>query len=284
MKLRINVRFTLAKLIQGFIMGCGAILPGISGSALSVTFGIYRPLLILLTKPVLAMKEYRAILIPSCIGWLAGFFGVAKIISVVYSAAPVPTTMAFVGLVLGTVPELMHQAGKEGHNQYSYISFAIAFILMFAALHLSMRNLSGGVPLTFVCLFVCGIIWGLSIVIPGFTSSTVLVSMGVFHAVAEGISSFDLSILAPIILGMIITAVLLAKLFNYLFEKHYSVLFHAVLGVVLASTLRIIPLRYSGVGEVGLSLLCLVFGIILARLLGRLAEDGNVDAGSDARV
>ncbi|MBQ3405227.1 MAG: DUF368 domain-containing protein [Oscillospiraceae bacterium] len=272
-----KVRFTIFRIIQGFIMGCGAILPGISGSAFSVIFGIYRPILLLLSKPALAIREYGATLIPAGIGWLAGFLWLAKIISILFSAAPVPTTMAFVGLVAGTLPDLMHQAGKEGRGRSSYISFAFAFILMLAFLKVSTYNFHFNISPTFGCFFICGIIWGLSILIPGFTSSTVLVSLGVFHVVAEGISTFDMSMLAPILLGMAITAALLSRVFNYLFENHYSALFHAVLGIVLASSIRIIPLSYSGIGEIAVSLLCLVFGVVLARLLGRLGAGDDPD-------
>ena len=47
----INLARTLLYLIQGAIIGVGAILPGVSGGVLCVSFGLYEPLMELLTAP-----------------------------------------------------------------------------------------------------------------------------------------------------------------------------------------------------------------------------------------
>ena len=40
------------RVIQGVIIGAGAILPGISGGVLCVAFGIYQPMMAVLAKPL----------------------------------------------------------------------------------------------------------------------------------------------------------------------------------------------------------------------------------------
>ena len=40
------------KLIQGIVIGIGAVLPGISGGVLSVVFGVYQPIMEFLADPV----------------------------------------------------------------------------------------------------------------------------------------------------------------------------------------------------------------------------------------
>ena len=44
--------------IQGAIVGVGAILPGVSGGVLCVAFGIYEPMMALLTNPVKSFKTH----------------------------------------------------------------------------------------------------------------------------------------------------------------------------------------------------------------------------------
>ena len=41
----------LVRLMQGALVGLGAVLPGISGGVLSVMFGIYKPLMEFLASP-----------------------------------------------------------------------------------------------------------------------------------------------------------------------------------------------------------------------------------------
>ena len=48
-------------LIQGAIVGIGAILPGVSGGVLCVAFGAYEPMMELLTHPRQAFKKHYKI-------------------------------------------------------------------------------------------------------------------------------------------------------------------------------------------------------------------------------
>ena len=62
----------------------------------------------------------------------------------------------------------------------------------------------------------------------------------------------------------------LARLVSWLFRRHYAVAFHGILGIVIASTLVIVPTEYRGVGEMALSAVCCGLGFWLAFLLARL--------------
>lgn len=81
-----------------------------------------------------------------------------------------------------------------------------------------------------------------------------------------GIGKLDFQILVPAGIGAVFTIILLAKLVNTLFEKHYSVAFHVIVGIVIAATLMIIPFDSfirSPVDFVRNSI-CLMAGIIAA--------------------
>ena len=58
----------ILRLVQGVIIGAGAILPGISGGVLAVIFGIYRPMMEALTHPKQALRRYWRMLLPVGIG------------------------------------------------------------------------------------------------------------------------------------------------------------------------------------------------------------------------
>ena len=47
----------LIKLLQGVLIGLGAVLPGISGGVLCVVFGVYAPIMALLSNPFRAFKR-----------------------------------------------------------------------------------------------------------------------------------------------------------------------------------------------------------------------------------
>lgn len=53
---------------------------------------------------------------------------------------------------------------------------------------------------------------------------------------SAGIAALDISVLGPFAIGIISTVVLLARVVNHLFEKHYGIAFYCVIGFVIASS------------------------------------------------
>ena len=47
------------RVVQGALIGLGAVLPGISGGVLSVIFGIYKPIMELLSNPIANFKTRK---------------------------------------------------------------------------------------------------------------------------------------------------------------------------------------------------------------------------------
>ena len=47
----------ILRALQGVIIGIGAILPGISGGVLSVTFGLYRPMMDMISSRIKSLKK-----------------------------------------------------------------------------------------------------------------------------------------------------------------------------------------------------------------------------------
>ena len=49
----------------------------------------------------------------------------------------------------------------------------------------------------------------------------------------------------PACRGMLLIMLLLARVVTWLFRRHYAIVFHGIMGIVAASTLVILPVRYS---------------------------------------
>ena len=264
----------LLLVISGLLIGGGAILPGVSGGVLCVVFGLYRPMMEMLSHPLRAFPQYWRILVPVAIGGVLGFLGFARVIDIVFSANELLATWLFIGLIAGTLPALYREAGLQGRPRSGYISFGVAFTGLLALLALVRFSPATHVSPSFLWYAFAGVLWGLSIIVPGMTSSSILMSLDLYQPLASGIAEMDVAVLLPWILGMAVTVLALAKLVNHLFNRHYAHAYHAVLGVVLASTLAILPIEYGSVRAVLLSLLCFGAGFAVAWLLARLDKRG----------
>lgn len=256
----------------GILIGAGAILPGVSGGVLAVVFDIYRPLMEVLSHPKSALPKHWKIFPPLAIGWAIGFIVFAKGISMALTLSSTVTTWLFIGLIAGTMPSLFREAGKEGRFVSSWISLAFCSISLFAGLYYVSYVLDAVVPPNFWWYNFCGALWGLSVIIPGLTSSSIMMALGLYQPMMDGLARMDLLVLSASLPGMILAILLTARFVNWFLEKHYAAAFHGILGIVLASTLVIIPTDYAGPGEIILSVLCCIGGFFLALFLARLDQ------------
>ena len=252
----------LRDLLCGVLIGAGAILPGVSGGVLAVVFDIYRPFMEVLTHP--------RWFLPIGLGCAIGFLGFAKGIAAAIDVSSTVTTWLFIGLIVGTVPSLFREAGKEGRSIGSWVSMAVCAGAIFFSLFYVGKVICVTVEPNFWWYNFCGALWGMSLVIPGLTSSSVMMALGLYQPMLEGLARLDFLVLSACLPGMGLTILLLARLVSWFFRKHYSIAFHGIFGIVLASTLVIIPTSYVGAWEIVLSAVCCIGGFLLAYFMARL--------------
>ena len=260
----------LRDLLCGVLIGAGAILPGVSGGVLAVVFDIYRPFMEVLTHPREAIPKYWRWFLPIGLGCAIGFLGFAKGIAAAIDVSSTVTTWLFIGLIVGTVPSLFREAGKEGRSIGSWVSMAVCAGAIFFSLFYVGKVICVTVEPNFWWYNFCGALWGMSLVIPGLTSSSVMMAQGLYQPMLEGLARLDFLVLSACLPGMVLTILLLARLVSWFFRKHYSIAFHGIFGIVLASTLVIIPTSYVGAWEIVLSAVCCIGGFLLAYFMARL--------------
>lgn len=260
----------LIRILQGALIGLGAVLPGISGGVLCVIFGIYKTIMEFLAEPFRNFKTHVPKLIPVGLGGVIGFLGIANVLSVLLEKYPAPSVCVFVGLIGGMLPSLYREAGEQGRSTASYVALYVAMAVIFALL-VALQVLNVIITPGFGWYVFCGFCLALSVIAPGMSFSTLLMPLGLYEPFVAGIGHMDLAVLIPGGIGALATVVLFAKAVNSLFQKHYSVAFHAIVGVVIAATVMIIPFRSFAASPTSflVNLLCLLVGVGGAILLDR---------------
>ena len=247
----------LMRILQGALIGLGAVLPGISGGVLCVVFGIYKPVMELLSNPFRNFRTHVPRLIPVIIGMGIGFLGVANLLAYLLDRYPDQSVCLFIGLITGMLPSLWREAGEQGRTKGSYISMGIAFLVVMTLLT-ALNVLSVTIePGTGWYLF-CGFCLALSVIAPGMSFSTLLMPLGLYTPFVDGIGHLDMSVCIPGGIGALVTVICLAKAVNALFEHQYSLAFHAIVGIVVAATIMIVP-----VGAITASFMSAVIDIAL---------------------
>lgn len=261
--------------IQGAVVGVGAILPGVSGGVLCVAFGIYEPMMALLTHPKQAIRKHYKMFIPFGIGWALGFILLAKGVELLFEAAPTVALMLFFGLICGTLPDLFKTSELKGEEKSSWTPFVLSLALAYLFFHLMESGSMTAVRPSFWAFVLCGALWGLSMIVPGFSSSTILIHLELFEPMAEGIGSLDLSVMIPFVVGIAATALPFARLVTILYERHYAAVSRIILGFVIASSLKILPATLGNLPTLLFSLACFGVGFAVALVMDNGKEKEN---------
>ena len=266
----VSVTGFLLRVLQGALIGLGAVLPGISGGVLCVVFGIYKPVMELLSNPFKNFKTHVPRLIPVIIGGAIGFMGIANLLAFFLEKYPEPSVCLFVGLIGGMLPSLFREAGEQGRTRGSWISMVIAMAVIFALLG-GLNASSVQILPNFAWYLFCGFCLALSVIAPGMSFSTLLMPLGLYTPFVDGIGHLDFSVLIPGGIGAVVTVICLAKAVNALFDHFYSLAFHAIVGIVIAATVMIIPFGSfaASAAQCIVNLVCIVGGVAAALLLDR---------------
>lgn len=235
----------LFQMVKGALIGVCSILPGVSGGVLAVIFGVYKPLMSFFAHPITRMKKSIPLLLPVLIGCLAGVMLISKAIGVLLTRWETPVLCVFAGLMVKSVPSLYRDAGHKGRPRHAWMYVTAAGILASAWLFLFSQNGSYLPSFTAWWWALCGALWGLGIIIPGISPSSIFLLLNTYQQMSEGIGNLDFSILLPMAAGLIFTVALLSRCMNYLLTRWYSQVAHAILGIVFIFTLAIIISIFS---------------------------------------
>ena len=178
--------------LEGIVVGVGAILPGVSGGTLCYAFGVYEPLLEVLSSPFKSIKKHFVMLLFFAFGGAVGFVGFAGITNWLLVRYESAVLCAFVGLIIGTLPSLWREAGGKGRTKTSFLALLISLVAISAVFFVFKNLWHITIPPTFWGYLICGVIWGLSFIVPGFSSSTLLLFFGIYEKMSEGISHLSL--------------------------------------------------------------------------------------------
>ena len=270
---KFNIFNLIVLLFKGALVGFGAIMPGISGGTLCVAFGMYQPIMNLLSHPFKELRKNGVNLFFFILGGGLGFIGLSGLAALLLEKDSTAMICAFIGFIIGTIPDLWHDAGKQGRKNSSYISMAVGFAVLLAIL-LSVKNASGITINPDIWGFlICGVLWGLSFVVPGLSSSTLIIFIGLYQPMLDGISSLSMKVLIPLAIGAGACLLALPRVVNMAFDKWYSQLSHAIIGIVIASTVTIVPTEmFASTKSILRGVMYIVIGAVVSFFLTKLCN------------
>ena len=227
------------RFLKGATMGMDFVLPGISGAALAVVFGLYEKIVSFIANITKDFLKNILFFIPVGLGALLGIYLVSHPISFLKENYLTPFLWFFVGAIIGTIPELWQRSGEKGRKPFHVAILVCTFIFAAFFLLFSGGWALGQLELNPVSSFISGGIVAFIALIPGFSSSNFLVLFGLYGQMIDAYKTVNVSILIPFALGLVIFVFPFSKGVEFLLKKVFTGFFHVIIGFVLASAVLI---------------------------------------------
>lgn len=231
---------------KGFLIGAGAILPGISSGVLCVIFGIYESLLNCVLNFFKNIKQNFKFLFPFCFGGAIGVILLGNILKYLFFAYPIQIKFTFIGLILGSIPALIKASTSKIKFKPYYLLFTLFSLLLGIFLVILENHLPVSVSnnYNFLFLVLAGICMSAGVIIPGISSTLILMLLGVYESYINSIATIFLPFLIPLGIGLIIGSFIFMKITKFLLDNFYAQTFFTIIGFTIGSIFVLYPRFY----------------------------------------
>ena len=254
--------------IKGIFIGAGAIVPGVSSGVLCVIFGIYEKLLDAVLNFFKDIKSNFKFLFPIALGVGIGVLLFSNMLNYFLYEFPIQTKSIFIGLIVGTIPSLIKEVNEKekfSPKNVIYLLIALGIGIVTVILEGRITPTTNIEEMTVIYFIVCGAIMSVGIIVPGVSSTIILMLLGVYSIYLQSIANLYLPVLIPIGIGLVLGSVIVMKLTKKLLETYYAPTFYSIIGFTIGSVFVLLP-QGMHLLEMILCVLCIILGIYISHI------------------
>lgn len=273
-------------LLKGLAMGAADVVPGVSGGTVAYITGIYQRLLdaIHAVGPE-ALKAFKTDGLKGLWRAVDGSFLLALGSGIALSILSLSKLVLwglehyepvvwgfFFGLIVGSIPLILKDVPKKAAAKsfpLLLIGIAIGAVLSF----LSPTQATLSLPYIFLsgALAICAMI------LPGISGSFILVLLGAYEGILEGLHARDWALIVTFMAGAGIGLLSFARLLRWLFARFPTAMVLTMAGFIIGSLVKIWPFQseYSSSVSPTWTIVAMVLGWLLVFGLNRWAKSLN---------
>ncbi|MDD6489929.1 MAG: DUF368 domain-containing protein [Clostridia bacterium] len=268
-----EIRKIFKNSLCGLVIGSSMLVPGVSGGTTAIMLGIYDRLLSAVGNIFRDLKKNIFFLLEVAVGGILGVLLFSELVLWLVEKWHLPMMYFFIGAIVGSVPVLLKKSKITLKTSYNIIYALIGAVLVFAVGLLPKSRLSV-VPNDFkgaLLLILCGIIIAVALVLPGISTSHILLVLGMYEAVWGSFRNMNIYYIFLLGIGVILGTLLTAKITDKAMKRFPQQTFMAIIGFVLVSVFDIFPGVPNGIDIVFCTLMA-ALGFTAVFLASKFAE------------
>lgn len=235
---------------KGLLIGASMLVPGVSGGTMAIILGIYDELISSINNFFKDFKKSFFFLMQFCIGAGIGFVLFARLISTALDKYELPMMYLFIGAILGGIPLLIKQTEIKKDNKKQIVFGAIAGLLglglVLALERLPESSVEFGASITPKLLamqVITGFIIAIALVLPGISTSHMLLVLGMYPAFLSALENpFDnILFLGFLGVSVVIGVFVITRPLELAMKKYPQLTYCAIIGFVAGSVITVFP-------------------------------------------
>lgn len=261
-------------IMKGMIIGIGKIIPGVSGSLLAISLGVYEKAIDSLIN---INKDSKNIVFLGKIGIgiLISIIFFSKIILYFLNNYYLYTMIFFIGLMMGNIPssiKIVKQAKKKDII-YLLLSLLLVYIIYkFKSPIVYSPNISFN---NFIIIFMLGVTDAITMIVPGISGTALFMMLNCYHFIMDLFSNLFSKIYFTVTfgIGVIIGILITGYIMNKLLTKHKEKVHLVILGFTISSLIvLLIPIikMINPFNVIPLAIL-LILGFIISKKLENIS-------------
>lgn len=270
--------------LQGFIIGIGKIIPGVSGAMFAMLFGVYEKALKIISNLKKELKGNFLFMSVLGLSVLSAIVFGSNIINKCLNNYYIETMFLFIGMMCAGIKSLFQNIkGKKIDKKSKAIAFIISISLVIISL-IDINGSTGEVPknlFTVIMLFISGFLDIAASIIPGICGTALLMILGYYDTVIAALGSLldisnianNLFVLLPFGLGMVIGAFIISKMISYLFKNYKDATYYAIFCFAIASIIILFVKTITtpfDISRLLISVVLFIIGWIIVKLIDKI--------------
>lgn len=265
----------LVYVIKGIVIGIATLVPGVSGGTMAIILGVYDEMIHAVSSFFKDVKGNIIFLGTLGIGGVVGIGAFSKLIEFSLDNFKFPMIYLFLGIIFGGLPVLYKAANVGDKKKKDWVYFAIGFliILIMSIYNGTIVNLAASTGvLNFIFLLLAGIIIAVALILPGISTSFMLLALGLYDITLKAINNVELNYLIPIVLGVGIGVIATTRILENLLNNKPRPTYMLILGFVLGSIIEVFPGIPSDL-DIVVSFIAFVVGYVVIKYMSEKYND-----------
>lgn len=230
-------------ILKGFIIGSSMSVPGVSGGTMAILLGIYDQMIHSISDFFNDIPKHFLFLVRVTFGSLLGIATLAFVIKWLLDTFPIILSFLFVGAVIGGVGPLVKKTKETSIRISSVIYVLIGFsaVLLIGMIPHGFFSMTHGSGISYYLMVLAtGIIIAIALVLPGISTSHMLLVMGMYETLLVAITTMDILYIAILGTSTLLGVFLITKPLEWIMNQYTKQTYLVIIGFVIGSTSSII--------------------------------------------